>query len=186
MASKQWFYHTDQDWDRIWQKLKQTSCPHCNLVGTLIRHGSLQGYDDSKPQRKCIRARRIFCSNRHNRNGCGRTFSVFKADKIKRRSLSTRSLGRFLKLAVAGGIGAAVRAARSYLSDRTLQRIWKRFTLAQSKIRTNLLGRCPPPEVPASSSHAPEAEVLVHLQAAFPDADCPIAAFQVATQTCFL
>ena len=34
------------------------------------------------PQEKTVRARRIFCSNRNNRRkGCGRTFSVWVADK---------------------------------------------------------------------------------------------------------
>ena len=140
----------------------------------------MYGFDDSSPQRKTLRARRIFCSNRHARRGCGRTFSVWLADKIRRLSLTTGALWRFLQRAVAGSIVAAIRAADCHLSDRTWQRIWKRFDLGQSKIRTALSGRCPPPDCRPDPARRPAAQVLAHLHAAFPDADCPIAAFHIA------
>ena len=65
-----------------------------------------------------------------------------------------------------------------------MQRIWKRFDQGQSKIRTALSGRCPPPELPADTD--PAAQVLAHLQAAFPDAPCPIATFQHTLRTFFV
>ncbi len=139
------------------------------------------------PRERLVRARRVFCSNRNARRGCGRTFSVWCADKIRRLSLTTGTLWRFLTCAVAGSILAAIRVADCHLSDRTWQRLWKRFDLGQSKIRTALAGRCPPPELPAQTAHRPAAaQVLAHLQAAFPDADCPIAAFQHALRTFFV
>ena len=126
------------EWLAIADRLKLTPCPHCQVVGTLNRHGFLYGFDDSSPRRKTVRARRIFCSNRSTRRGCGRTFSVWIADKIRRLSLTAGCLWRFLRQAVAGGIRAAMRAVDCHLSDRTLQRIWKRFLQGQSKIRTAL------------------------------------------------
>lgn len=156
----------------------------------LIRHGYLRGYDDGRPQRRTVRARRIFCSNRNRRRGCGRTFSVLSAERIRRLSLTTPRLWRFLQHAVADRIAAAIHAAQSHLSSRTWQRIWKRFQQGQSKIRTALLARCPPPNLPATSSQRPAqqaaAHTLAHLEAAFPNADCPLAAFQHALQTCFV
>jgi len=135
-----------------------------------------------------VRARRVFCSNRQARRGCGRTFSVWMANKIRRLGLTTGALWRFLKHAAAGSIRAASRAVACHLSDRTLQRIWKRFDQGQSKIRTALCGRCPPPELPAEPTQRapPATQVLAHLQVAFPDADCPIAAFQHTLQTFFV
>ena len=186
MGEERWFYRSEQEWNAIAEQLKQTPCPHCKVFGMLIRHGSLYGYDDSKPPRKTLRARRIFCSNRNARRGCGRTFSVWVAHKIRRLSLTTGALWRFLQHAAAISILAAIRAVNCYLSDRTLQRIWKRFHQGQSKIRTALSARCPPPELPAKPSQRPAAQVLAHLQAAFPDADCPIAAFQQTMQTFFV
>jgi hypothetical protein len=181
-----WFFRGDQEWIAIAERLKQTPCPHCKGVGSLIRHGFLRGFDENNRKRQEVRARRIFCSNRNSRPGCGRTFSVWCADKIRRLSLTTALLWRFLQLAVAGTIQTAIRSAHCHLSDRTWQRIWTRFGLGQSKIRTALSGRCLPPQVPAQPSHRPAALVLAHLQAAFPDADCPIAAFQHSLRTFFI
>ena len=187
VGEERWFYRSDAELTALAERLKQTACPHCRAVGTLIRHGYLYGFDDGSPQRRTLRARRIFCSNRNRRPGCGRTFSVWLADKIRRLSLTTRGLWRFLQDAVRGGILAAIRAVGCHLSDRTWQRIWRRFDQGQSKIRTALSGRCPPPELPAEPAHRPAAaQVLAHLQAVFPNADCPIAAFQHTLQTFFV
>jgi hypothetical protein len=190
VGEERWFYRSAEEWIAIAERLKQTPCPHCKVVGTLIRHGFLRGFDESNPRRKTLRARRIFCSNRRARRGCGRTFSVWIADKIRRLGLTSGGLWRFLQGAAAGSIRAAIRAADCHLSDRTWQRIWKRFDQGQSKIRTALSGRCPPPELPpklpAASAPRPVAQVLAHLQAAFPDAHCPIAAFQHSLRTFFV
>jgi hypothetical protein len=186
VSEQRWFFRGTEEWTAIAERLKLTPCPHCNVVGTLIRHGLLLGYDENHPRQKTVRARRVFCSNRNARRGCGRTFSVWCADKIRRLSLTTAALWKFLQRAVAGSLLAAIDAAHCHLSDRTLQRIWKRFGLGQSKIRTALSARCPPPQLPADSSHRPAAQVLAHLQAAFPGADCPIAAFQHTLRTFFV
>jgi hypothetical protein len=190
LGEQLWFYRNAEEWTAIAQRLKQTPCPHCKVVGTLIRHGCLFGFDESSPQRKILRARRIFCSNRHARPGCGRTLSIWLVDKIRRLSLTAGALWQFLQLAVAASVLAASRAFGCQLSVRTWQRIWQRFHLAQSKIRTALCGRCPPPELPprapAQRARQPAAQVLAHLQAAFPDAQCPVADFQHAMQTFFV
>lgn len=183
MGDERWFVRGDAEWSVMAERLKQTPCPHCRLVGMLIRHGFLYGYDDSSPRRKTLRARRIFCSNRNARRGCGRTFSVWLADKIRRRSVTTGALWHFLQHAVANGVRAAS-AAATYLSDRSWQRLWRRFDLAQSTIRTALLARCPPPLLPAEQR--PAVHVVAHLQAAFPNADCPITAFQHSLRTFFV
>jgi hypothetical protein len=183
VGQERWFCRSDQEWNAIAERLKQTPCPHCKVIGTLIRHGFLYGFDDSSPPRKTLRARRIFCSNRNARPGCGRTFSVWLADKIRRLSLTTGALWRFLQSAAAAGIAAAIRSAEG-LSDRTWYRVWTRFNLGQSKIRTALSGRCLPPTLLAE--HRPAAHTLAHLHAAFANADCPIADFQHALRTFFM
>ena len=127
MSEPHWFFCGAEEWQAIVERLKQTPCPHCKVTGTLIRHGFLYGFDDTSPQRKTVRARRIFCSNRNNRPGCGRTFSVWLADKIRRLSLTAGALGRFLQLALTVGILAAGRAVYHRLSDRAWQRIWQRL-----------------------------------------------------------
>ncbi|MCE9566849.1 MAG: hypothetical protein K8U57_33000 [Planctomycetes bacterium] len=187
MGDERWFYRSDEEWITIVERLKQTSCPHCKTVGTLIRHGSLSGFDDSNPHQQTLRARRIFCSNRKHRPGCGRTFSIWLADKIRRLSITTSTLWTFLQLAVVVAIATAIKTINYPRSERTFQRIWKRFDRAQSGIRTALLGRGLPPELPAASARRPAAaQVLAHLQVIFPNTDCPIAAFQQATRSFFV
>jgi hypothetical protein len=128
MVEERWFYRSEAEWTKLVERLKLTPCPHCRVVGRLIRHGCLVGYDEC--QHQTLRARRIYCSNRHAQRGCGRTFSVWLADKIRRLSLTTHAVWRFLQQAIAGSIAAATRAMTER-SDRTWQRLWKRFQLAQ-------------------------------------------------------
>lgn len=52
MAEQRWFYRNDDQWNAIVQRLKLTACPHCQAVGTLIRHGYLRGYDADSNQPK--------------------------------------------------------------------------------------------------------------------------------------
>jgi hypothetical protein len=190
VGDERWFCRGEDEWTVIAERLKQTRCPHCQVVGALIRHGFLYGFDESSPQRRTVRARRIFCSNRQARRGCGRTFSVWCADKIRRLSLTAAALWRFLQGVVASGILAAGNAVDGRLSQRTWQRIWRRFDRGQSKIRTALCGRCPPPELPprlpTKAARQPAAQVLAHLQAVFPDAHSPITAFQLTFRTFFV
>jgi hypothetical protein len=190
VGEEAWFCRGDAEWITIAERLKRTRCPHCKVVGTLIRHGFLYGRDETSPQKETVRAQRIFCSNRNARSGCGRTFSVWLASKIRRLSLTTAALWLFLQQAIVLGVLAAGRAADCRLTERTWQRIWNRFDQGQSKIRTALRGRCPPPEQPPRSpvqrGRLPAAQVLAHLQAAFSDSHCPIADFQHTLQTFFV
>ncbi len=39
VGEERWFYRSDQEWTAIAERLKLTPCPHCKVVGTLIRHG---------------------------------------------------------------------------------------------------------------------------------------------------
>jgi hypothetical protein len=178
------FCRSADDGTALATQLKLTPCPHCHSVGYLIRHGFLYGFDDSS-SRRTVRARRLLCSNRQARRGCGRTFSIWLADKIRRLSLTANTLWRFLQHAVVEGVAAALRAA-TQRCDRTWLRLWKRFHRAQSTIRTALASLCPPPVLAAVPGQPPAAHVLAHLQAAFPNAPCPIAAFQLALHTFFL
>jgi hypothetical protein len=184
MGQPHWFCRSDDEWKSLVERLKLTPCPHCKVVGTLNRHGFLRGRDDSNLRKDTVRARRVFCSNRLRRSGCGRTISVWIADKIRRLQLTSRLLLQFLERAIAGTLADAIRKTPCHLCGRTLQRIWRRFVLGQSRIRTALAAICPPPE---SSASKPVTQVLAHLQAAFPEsADNPIADFQSKTASFFV
>ncbi len=180
------FYHSSDDWDALVPRLKLIACPHCHAPGYLISHGFLRGYDDTAPRHPALRAHRVFCSNRHDRAGCGRTCSIWLADKLRRLGLTTHALARFLQRVVTDRLARALDTLPPHLSRRTGLRLWKRFRQAQCAIRTCLHHRGPPPPISRPSLHGPLAQVLAHLHAVFPDVPCPIAAFQFATNQFFL
>ncbi len=184
MNTGHWFYRSEAEWAAVVERLKLTPCPHCRAVGTLVRHGALVGFDDARPPRRTLRARRVFCSDRHRRPGCGRTVSVWRADVIRRVGLTTRTVWGLLRRAVAVTLAAAVRGTPTHRSERTLRRLWRRFDHSQSRLRTALCAQCPPPTGPPDPGPRPAlAQVLAHLVAAFPDPVDPLAAYQSATGT---
>jgi len=176
---------TQEEVEAVLSNLKMMACPHCKRVGSLIRHGVLRGNDEDHRREKSVRAWRVFCSNRDRATGCGRTFSVWLANKIKRLFLTADSLWAFLKQAVLSGNKLqAFRNLDSGLSDSAPYRIWKRFHEAQSAIRTSLRPLCKPPDI---ASQQPAELTLAHLETAFEHHSLgPIAAFQVSLQTSFV
>jgi hypothetical protein len=179
-----------KDVDDLLARLKLTPCPHCKIVGALIRHGFLRGYDQNHQRTKTVRAARVFCSNRHRATGCGRTFSVWIADRIKHLYLSADSLWQFLS--GAANPGNKLRAFRELdcgLSDSAPYHIWRRFLNAQSAIRTALAGLCEPPRMVSDCpvSDCPVRLTLAHLAQAFKEHPLsPIAAFGAVLQTFFI
>ena len=81
--------------------LKLACCPHCRRSGTLIGHGLLRGYAEQTSE-MVVRWRRVLCSNRGQRPGCGRTFSVVLSTVLSGFVVRTLTLFRFAS-AVLGG-----------------------------------------------------------------------------------
>lgn len=179
------FYGCEKEFREIQEKLKRTACPDCKAVGHLILHGFLKGYDEGDRRQKCVRARRIFCNDRKARGGgCGRTFSVWVEDKVRRSKLTAGCLWKFLNLVVTGGNQLrAIRAIACGLTDSAVYRIWQRFARVQTHVRTALANLCPPPAV---EDERPAAQTIAHLKAAFPGAKCPIISYQRTLQSFFL
>jgi hypothetical protein len=137
------------------------ACPHCNKSGTLIGHGYLRGYAE-RGQERMVRGRRLFCSDRHRRPGCGRTFSVKLSTVIAGFVVRTLTLFRFAS-AVLGGLtrrAAWLCAAGGALSLSSGYRLWRRLSAAQSALRARLCREAP---APASSAREPLAQLFAHL-----------------------
>jgi hypothetical protein len=160
--------------------LKLRPCPHCRRSGNLNGHGFLRGYGEGSFG-GAVRARRIYCSNRGRRIGCGKTHSYFQAQVIPRLSLAATTLWNFLFLVLSGFSQKS--AHQASLAPGTPQRIWARCTKAQGMLRHNLCQLAkPPPAVLV----APYLQVVRHLMDAFPDSPCPVSAYQSAFQIPFL
>lgn len=177
------FFKTQAQFQSFYTRLKLTLCPHCKLAGFLILHGYLYGYgehDDST----IVRGRRIYCSNRHNKNGCGRTFCVLSASVLPKMVIGAQSLWRFLDNVKHGlCLARAFRAAGCTMAQSSIYRLFKMFSLNQMRIRTFLSGVKDPPA--AEHVQCPLIQTILHLNSVFDTAVCPITEFQYRFQAPF-
>jgi hypothetical protein len=150
----------------------------------LILHGFLYGYAESDMS-IIKRGHRIFCSNRHQRKGCGKTFSLLLSTFIKNFTISTHTLWRFVK-----GIAKGLRPAEAFRQtgcsmERTSPyRLLRRLKYNQVRIRTCLTSLRDPPG--DEKIHNPLIQTILHLKHAFHQHPCPISAFQYDFQRSFL
>lgn len=171
--------------DEVLVAAKGAACPHCHRTGTLVGHGLLSGYAERGSHRE-IRGRRLLCSARFRRTGCGRTFSVLIATVIAGFSVRTPTVSGLLD-AVVGGMNRkaawqrleATAGGTAGLSLRSGYRLWARLGAAQSRIRTALCGAAPPP---ATTDVRPIAQMLSHLRLVVGSSGCVLAAYQLALQ----
>jgi len=173
-----------EDVTAIAMKLKLEPCPYCHLIGCLILHDWLKGYTEASAMRQ-RKGKRVFCSDRNRRRGCGRTFVVLLSGYIRRIRAGVRTIWNYLSN-VAEGMDKrnAFRLASLHFSDSTIYRIWVRFKRRQSYLRSLLFRKAPSPT--QSSSADPCVETIRHLQAAFPDVPNAVKAFQTHFQASFL
>ena len=174
------FYKTPAEFEAFYARLKLCLCPHCKLSGFLILHGYLYGYCE-QGNKPIHRGRRIYCSNRNNKNGCGRTFCVLPALVLPKLRISAQCLWWFLENVKNGfGLAQAFRSAGGTLSPSSIYRLFKKFSLNQTRIRTFLSRRKDPPETEHVQS--PIIQTILHLKNTFDTAVCPIAEFQIRFQ----
>lgn len=141
--------------------LKLTACPHCRVTGALIGHGFVRGYAEHGSE-EVVRGRRVFCSNRGQREGCGRTFSVLLSTVLSGFVVRTLTLFCFA-MAVPNGLtrhAAWPRAAGGTPALSSGYRLWRRTGQAQSTLRGRLWHLAPPPE---SAAHEPLGQLLAHV-----------------------
>ena len=122
----------------------------------------------------------FFCSNRYSHQGCGRTFSVHWATVIPRCSLPTLHLLELLSAIDAGNtVHGAWAGSSIWISLSTAYRWLTRWKLGTARIRARLCQVRPPP---SRADILPDLLSLRHFRTAFPDAACPVAAFQAHFQ----
>ncbi|MFC1461358.1 hypothetical protein ACFLQR_02425 [Verrucomicrobiota bacterium] len=177
------YLSSEAEFEQYRKQLKFLACPHCGETGFLICHGFLRGYGQSGHE-KIIRGRRFFCSSRHRRKGCGRTFSILFSGFLRHHMVSANILWKFLQ-GVRRGLSrhAAWEQVGSPFSIETGYRLWKELKRQQSSIRSRLSRYTLPPAV---DSDEPVFYMLEHLRSLFPEAPCPIIAFHVQFQCSFL
>jgi len=175
--ARRWFVSDQAALADVLFSVRLRACEHCHRVGMLVGHGLLVGYAEGSSARE-VRGRRLLCSNRHRRAGCGRTFSVWIASVVPRRVVRARTIFALLvALIVAVPLARAWRQV-SAMALRTGYRISRCLAVAGPAIRTALLSRAPPPTIESAS---PDAQLLAHLRAVLGPIDS-FAAYQLTFQ----
>jgi len=164
--------------------LKQQRCPHCGCVETLNRHSRLHGNDPARVDARVVRGQRVFCSNRGNRSGCGRTFAFFLAEVLPRHTLTASLLWQWLLKLLAGlSLKTAAEKLRLPFALETIYRLRRRLRQQLDQVRTRL---CREQSPPACAQADPLLQTIEHLKVVFPGSVCPPADFQLHFQHPFL
>jgi hypothetical protein len=160
-------------------RLKGEVCPHCGRQGTLNRHGWLLGSEETGSGKQARRGRRLYCSNRGRREGCGRTVSVRPGDLLK--GLRTRSgpLWRYLRRLMEGRTPArAWEGLGKSFSLESAYRYKRRFLQCQHRLKELLCRERSPPLGAVGTLGA----LLGHLESVLGGSEDLIRDFQIRFQ----
>lgn len=126
----------------------------------------------------------MFCSNRGQRDGCGRTFSLYLAEVLPRHTFTAPLLWQLLIRLLAGGsLKAAAQELCLPFALETVYRLRRNLRQKLDLIRARLCRQQTPP---SSSQSDPLLQTVEHLQAVFPGAECAPSALQFHFQHPFL
>ena len=116
-----------------------------------------------------VRGQRVFCSNRGQRGGCGRTFSLVLADVLPRHTLTASLVWRWLVEVLAGlSFKAAAEKLRLPFALETVYRLRRGLRRCLASVRTRL---CREQSPPASAHADPLLQTVEHLRAVFSDSE---------------
>jgi hypothetical protein len=118
----------------------------------------------------------VFCSNRGQRGGCGRTFALFLAEVLPRHSVTATLLWQVLVGWLAGAaVQTAVTSLHAQFSLESFYRLVRRVRARLDVLRVALSRERPAP----ASAHADAlGQTVAHLAAVFPSPASPLAAWQ--------
>jgi hypothetical protein len=178
-------YIRQKDFDSVKYNIKILKCPYCGEYGMLILHGYIYGQNEKR--NTVIKGRRVFCSNRNRRKGCGRTIAYRLANFIHQSFLCAKTAWKFLSEILKG---SSIENAYNSLdtsftiSISTLYFFWKKFRHKTDAIRTTLSNHfklCP------SDANCPYRETIFHLKEIFKNINSnPIESYQRQFQRCFV
>ncbi len=142
------------------------------------------GNDPKATDGETFRGQRVYCSNRGQRGGCGRTFALFLADILPRHTLTASLVWSWLVKLLAGfSRKAAAEKLRLSFALETIYRLGRGLPRRLDALRTRLCRNQSPPVSPRTD---PLLQTVEHLQTVFPGSRCPPADFQLHFQQPFL
>jgi hypothetical protein len=123
-------------------QLEHAQCRHCKQTSQLISHGFVRKKQtNAEPEAV---GKRVFCSNRHNRSGCGRTMQLYVDATIRHIHYAGHQIVAFVQALTAGSTiqHAYQLATDSVSSPRHAYRWLNRLTRQLHTYRSSLH---PPP-----------------------------------------
>lgn len=164
-------------------------CPHCNKHDQWVSHGFVykqQSIDTLEPVGK-----RIICSNRFGRSGCGRTHRLYCADRAPCLNYALSCCISFFMALLfdnAPGVSAAYQLATGAADGRNAWRWLNKLSMRIAAIRTFVLSKSYPVNTPQSTSantrNSPLFNTLEQLLKLFGKRSA--CTFQLNTQTSFI
>ncbi len=119
----------------------ELECTHCFKDDQFVSHGIIYKQRSSTFAEKV--GKRIFCSNRYGRSGCGRTFQLYIANEIPHFRYGAAHLFVFIISLLANmNIPEAYHQATGQTESRNGWRWVSRFMLKLSEYRSFLKVRC--------------------------------------------
>ncbi len=177
------YFNTKNEFVQFKNKIKLVPCPHCHRIGFLILHGQLEGFCLGAKGEELYRGHRYLCSNRNNRSGCGRTFSILMNYAIKYTAAGADCLWKFLSSVKQGKPTNTVFKNKSFpFTAHCAYRWLEKLLKYQFAIRNNLLKKTSIPRLNCSNHLV---QLIHHLKLAFVGNLCTVAAYQNHFQTSF-
>ena len=162
------------------------ACPKCKRAPPLVSHGFVYKYLGSKD--KIEVGKRLWCSYRYGRHGCGATVRLYVAEIIPRYRYTATELTIFLVTLMSSlSISKAYKAATNSDAPRNAYRWIEKLKQKLSTYRTFLNHRTEYSTQAIASIPAPLRSLvptLIALKEKVGDALCPC--FQTLTQSAFL
>jgi len=165
-------------------QLHPIQCWHCSKQGQFVSHGFVYK-KQHRGERRAV-GKRLFCSNRSGRSGCGRTLRLYLATELAFLHYTTVHLTAFLLALLSGRtIQHAYRAATQTTEPRNA---WRWIQKLQRKLvdyRAWLKTPCPPLVCRVTVKNKQRGILLSSLQILF-SALGSCAQIQHRTQTAFV
>lgn len=165
---------------------RELVCLHCSKSDQFVSHGIIYKQHSICDLEKI--GKRIFCSNRYGRKGCGRTFGLYVANKIPRLRYGAAQLFVFITSLLANlSVAKAYQKATNQLESRNAWRWLNKLMHRLSHYRALLKKRDGTflPPYHTSSKRLPH--LLPTLKRLFSQTThCPCWSFQLSQQIRFM
>jgi hypothetical protein len=159
-------------------------CSHCLKSDQFVSHGIIYKQHSISYSEKV--GKRIFCSNRYGRNGCGKTFQLYIASKIPHLRYGAAELFVFIASLLANlTITESYQKATEQFETRNAWRWINRLMFTLTDYRSYLKVRGNPPWAPLGACSHRLRHLLPTLSRLAKMAGCPCQSYQQQRQRPF-